>query len=122
MLIAVEAAAAEVVEGLTFSGALTALLTTESLLFAALNLAASLSTPGGRRIRRLPLPGRVIGGGAVGALILVAVGALAAWAELFLCDFPTALSGILIAVALLVAIVAQPVLAVLLALGLRTAQ
>jgi hypothetical protein len=116
------AAAQALAEGLTFSDALAYLLTTETLLFAALGLAANLSAPGGRRVRRLPVRGELLGGAAVGALVVVALGAGAAWSEIFLCDFPSDLSRILIAVALIVAIVVQPVLATLLGRGLRTAK
>lgn len=122
MLVALVAAANPLVEGFTYTNALAALLTTEGLLFAALGLAANVSIPGGRRIRRLPVRGQILGGIAVGALVIVAIGAAAAWLKLFVCDFPTELPGILIALALIVAIVVQPVLAILFGLGLRTAE
>lgn len=118
----IAAAAKSLAEGFTFTSALGSLLTTETLLFAALGLAANLSAPGGRRVRRLPVRGELIGGVAVGALVVVALGAAAAWSEIFLSDLPSELSEILIAVALIVAIVVQPVLAILLGLGLRTAK
>jgi hypothetical protein len=104
----------------TLANALATLLTTESLLFAALALAANLSTPGGRSIRNLPVPGEALGAAAVAVLVLVAVGAVTAWGKIFLSDLPGSADEIVICVALLVAIVAQPVLAILLALGLRT--
>jgi len=104
----------------TFANALATLLTTESLLFAALALAANLSTPGGRRIRDLPVSGEALGAASVAVLALVAVGAVTAWGNIFLSPFPGRLDEIVICVSLLVAIVAQPVLATLLALGLRT--
>jgi len=117
------AAAADLpADGFTYANALVTLLTTESLLFAALGLAANLSTPGGRRVRRLPVSGHLLGSCAVGAFIVVATGAAAAWLQIFLSDFPSAPSDIVIAVSLIVAIAIQPVLAVLLSLGLRTAK
>lgn len=119
---AITAASHELVESFTYTSALASLLTTEGLLFAALALAVNLSVPGGRRVRRLPVPGPVLGGVAVAVLGVVALGAAAAWGRIFLCDFPSDPSGILIAVALIVAIVAQPVLAIVLGLGLRTAK
>lgn len=121
MFAPVAVAAQPLAEGFTYTNALGALLTTEGLLFAALGLAANLSTAGGRRVRRLPVSGQVLGGVAVGALVIVALGATAAWLKVFASDFPSELSGVVIAVALIVAIVVQPTLAVLLGLGLRTA-
>jgi hypothetical protein len=106
--------------GFTAANALATLLTTESLLFAALGLAATFSAVGGRRLRKLPVSGGALGGSAVLVLAIVAVGAVAAWSKIFLCPFPRAMGDIVIAVALLLAIVAQPAIAVLLALGLRT--
>src|SRR3954454_17299579 len=114
--------AREVVVGFTLTNALASLLTTESLLFAALGLAANLSTPGGRRIRRLPVSAHLLGRGAVGAFIVIAAGAAAAWLQIFLSDFPSRPADVVIAVSLIVAIVIQPVLAVVLGLGLRTAK
>lgn len=110
----------QVGHGFTATNALTTLLTTESLLFAALGLAANLSSVGGPRIRKLPVSGEVLGGAAVLVLSLVAVGAVTAWSKIFLREFTNEWDDIVIAAALLLAIVAQPLLAVLLGLGLRT--
>lgn len=107
-------------DGFTVANALATLLTTESLLFAAFGVAANFSTVGGRRLRKLLVPGEVLGGAAVLVLALVALGAVTAWSKVFLPEFPNAFDDIVIAVALLLAIIAQPVLALLLALGLRT--
>ena len=111
---------AELTQGFTEVNALATLLTTEGLLFAALGLAANLSSVGDRRLRRLPVPGKVLGGAAIVVLAVVALGAVVAWGRIFLCDFPGSVDGAIIAAALLIAIVAQPVLATLLGLGLRT--
>ena len=51
---------------------------------------------------------------------MVAFGAATAWGKIFLRDFPSEADNVIIAIALLLAIIAQPVLALLLALGLRT--
>jgi hypothetical protein len=107
--------------GFTVANALATLLTTESLLFAAFGVAANFATVGGRRVRRMPVSGEVLGGAAVLVLAVVAFGAGTAWVKIF-SPFPTAFYGVVIAIALLLAIVAQPVIAALLALGLRTQQ
>lgn len=114
-----DTAASGFVADLTVSNALAILLTTESLLFAALALAYNVTAGGGRGIRNLPISAAKLGGLSVGVLVFVAAGAGAAWWEIFACDFPSRLSGIMIAIGIAVAIVAEPVLAVLFGLGLR---
>jgi hypothetical protein len=110
----------DVINGFTNANALATLLTTEGLLFAALGLAANLSEAGKRRLPKLPVPGAILGGAAVAVLAVVALGAVAAWTRIFVCEgFPGSFTGAVIAGTLLLAIVAQPVLATLLGLGLR---
>jgi hypothetical protein len=106
--------------GFTVANALAALLTTESLLFAAFGIAVNFSTVGQRRIRKLPVSAQTLGAGCVIVLAGVAFGASVAWGKIFLSPFPSAFYGVAIAIALLLAIVAQPIIAALLALGLRT--
>lgn len=99
--------------------ALSTLLTTESLLLAVVGVAVTLATPGQVRNPRLPVRPGVLAGIAVGVLSLVGVGAVFAWGQIYLGGALRPLPDLVIAVALLVAIVAEPVLAVLLALGIR---
>ena len=110
------------VGGYTFVTALTNLLTVEGLLFASFSLAVSLSGPTRWGIRRwfLGVEGKHIAGTAVSVLALVAVGAGCAWWRIFVsAGFPTSVDGATIAIAIAVAIIAQPVLALFLAMGLR---
>lgn len=106
--------------GFPTTTALTTLLTMEGLLFAALGLAATFSSVGGRRLRKLPVSVEVLGAAAISVLTMVAIGALTAWSKIFLRTFPYEWHDIVIAFTLLVAILAQPLIAVLLGLGLRT--
>jgi hypothetical protein len=111
--------ASDVAKGFTNANALATLLTTEGLLFAALGLAANFAEPG-RRLRKLVVSGERLGAAAVITLTGVAVGAISAWIRIFISDgFPKSLTGALIAIAIALAIVAQPILATLLGLGLR---
>jgi hypothetical protein len=114
-----EAAAPSFGGDFTVANALAILLTTESLLFSALALAYNVTAGGGRGVRNLPISAAKLGGVSVGVLMFVAAGAGAAWWEIFACNFPSHVSGILIAIGIAVAIVAEPVLAVLFGLGLR---
>jgi hypothetical protein len=104
--------------GFKMSDALLSLLTVETLLFAALGIAASFAAGEGSRVRNMPVSGEVLGGAAVFVLALVALGAVMAWGNVFL-PFPHPADRIIIAGSLLLAIIAQPVIAVLLAVGLR---
>jgi uncharacterized membrane protein len=106
----------------TWADALASLLTTESLLFAAFTLAVNLSAPT-PRVRRWLVPGRVLVAIAVVALTCVAFGAATAWFEIFVVGgFPRRFAERVIAGAVIAAIVIQPALAALLALGLRRPQ
>jgi hypothetical protein len=99
--------------------ALTTLLTTESLLLAVVGLAVTLGAPGGRRVPRLPVRATYLAGAAVVVLAAVGAGAGFAWAELFLPTFPQGSGDRVIACTLLLAIASEPILAALLALGMR---
>jgi hypothetical protein len=102
----------------TNANALASLLTVESLLFAALSLATSLSTPG-TRVRDLPLPAPVLGLLAASFLTIVAFGAAMAWWSIFVVDWPRDFRGNAVAIALATAIVGQPAFAWAAARGLR---
>lgn len=112
----------DMTSGLTSTSALSMMLTTESLLFAAFSVASGLADRSGRRVRRFAVRPEILGAGAVVMLVIVAAGAAAAWTDVFLSDFPSDPSQVVVAVALAVAILAQPLLAVLLGLSLRTRQ
>lgn len=103
----------------TATEALSILLTTESLLFAALSLTASLSAPGGRGARIPPRRGAILGGLAVLILALVALGASLAWFQIVQNNAPTGVAQCIIVYCILIAIISQPILAFLLLRGLR---
>lgn len=102
----------------TDANALSTLLTIEGLLFAALSAALGLSNPGSR-IRDLPIPAHALGYLAATFLSLVAFGALMAWWSIFAVDWPCSFRGASIAGTIAFAIVGQPVLAWIVARGLR---
>jgi hypothetical protein len=102
-----------------YGDALTILLTAESLLLAALGLAIVAAVPNGRRIPRLPLPPFAIGLIAVGAILVTAIGSGAAWWQLFITQGTRGVAQVLIAGSILVTIIAEPVIALLLAMGMR---
>jgi hypothetical protein len=106
-------------EGFTLGNALAVLLTTESLLFAAFALAVNLSAPTGR-VRGWAVPGPFLAGAAVVALAIVAAGAATAWHDIFLAEgLGDDMSRVVIAISVVTAIIVQPILALLLAMGLR---
>lgn len=100
--------------------ALAALLATESLLLAVVGLIFSVLAAQGRRIARLPLPAGWLAACAIAVLTFVAVGASAAWWQIFGRQWPEASSARLVASALIVAITTQPLFGLVIALGLRT--
>jgi len=102
----------------TDANALASLLTVESLLFAALSIAASLSVPASR-VRALPLPAQVLGLLAAGFLSIVAFGAAMAWWSIFAVDWPNSFRESTVAITLAIAILGQPVFAWGVACGLR---
>jgi len=100
----------------TDANALASLLTVESLLFAALSLAASLSVPG----KRVPaVSPQVLGFLAAGFLSIVAFGAAMAWWSIFAADWPNSFRSSAVAITLAIAILGQPVFAWGVAFGLR---
>jgi hypothetical protein len=104
--------------GLTKFGLMTTLLTTESLLFAALSVGLSLAAaaPFGRAVAVRP---GVLALAAAAVLTFVGVAAVLAWCDLFLgAHWPKGSDGQIEAIALLCAIIAQPVFAGVLAIGI----
>jgi hypothetical protein len=100
------------------TSALGTLLTTESLLFAALSVSVALAadTEWGRRLPTSPF---VFACSVVALLTLVACGAGAAWSSDYVSPGPDGLAQWAQAVALAAGIVGQPIFALWVALGLR---
>jgi hypothetical protein len=104
--------------GLTKFSLFSALLTMEGLLFAGLTVSVTLSAaaPFGRQIAIRPA---VLAFGAALLVGVVALAAVLAWTDLFLgANWPHGLNGRIEAVALLLAIVAPPIIALALAIGI----
>ena len=103
----------------TFTNALATSLTTEGLLFAALSLTASLWAPSGK-MRRFAVRAEYLAVGAVLLLFFVAAGALVAWWHVFITlGWPDTFPERVAAISMAAAIALHPVLAALLATGLR---
>lgn len=100
--------------------ALTILLTAESLLLAVVGIAVTFAITPGSRVRWLPVPLSVVAFGAVAVLALAGVGAGFAWAAIYLPHFPHPGQDRVIAIAILSTISMEPLLALALALGLKT--
>ncbi|HET9197130.1 MAG TPA: hypothetical protein VFN92_02605 [Solirubrobacterales bacterium] len=101
----------------TDANALSALLTVESLLFATLSVAVSFSKPGSR-IPNLPLAPQQLGYFAAGFISIIAFGALMAWWSIFTEPWPCEFRGSVIALAIGLAIIGQPIFAWAIARGL----
>ena len=105
--------------GVTPDDALSTLLTTESLLFAVFGLVVSLTSSIGRA-RKWILRPTVIGDIVVALIALVAFGAAVAWHDSYVAGgFPRDGSQRIMALTVVAAVVAQPILAFLLTVGLR---
>lgn len=102
----------------TDANALAVLLTAEGLLFAALSVSVSLSNVGNRP-RKMDMSPYAMGIVAATVIAVIAFGAFAAWWEIFVPDWPSGRGRSVFAVAILVAIVAQPAMTVLIARSLR---
>src|SRR5256885_6415692 len=96
--------------GFSAAQALTLLVTMESLLFAGLNVGLALAIPvaGGRNISRAGA--HRLAAFALGALTIVAAGAILAWWQVFADAWPGSALRVIEAVAVLIGIAAQPVL------------
>jgi Na+-transporting NADH:ubiquinone oxidoreductase subunit NqrB len=104
---AAQGAGTQIGAGFTSVNALTTLLTVESLIFSSLSVATALgsSTSLARQARRAS---RFLVVSAASALTLVAVGAAAAWGELFLGHWPTRLGEQVPILCLAGGIIVQP--------------
>lgn len=109
----------QVAPGLTDVQALSMLLTTESLVFAVVGLTISFASSGNRP-RAFVIPPGLIIACAVGLIALLATGAGFAWVKVFWQDFPRDVPAQAIAILLALAIASEPILALLVASGLRT--
>lgn len=103
----------------TDAQALTALLSAEGFLLATVSLAVTLGTPGRKGVPNLPFrpPTIAMTAGCLSALL--AVGGLLAWLGLYGQGSLLPPRELAIAAILLLAVVGQPVLAVILAMGAR---
>lgn len=99
--------------------ALSTFLTVEGFLLATVSLAVTLGAPRKGRVAKMLVPASVIALSAASLSILVGVAAAASWVGLFGEGTLLPLRQLVVAVVLLLALVAQPVIAVLLALGAR---
>lgn len=99
--------------------ALTTFLSVEGFLLATVSLAVTLGAPGRRRPAALPVPATFIALGAAWLSVLVGTGGVAAWMGLYGQGSLLPLQQLWIAVVMLAAVLAQPVIAILLALGSR---
>lgn len=100
--------------------ALTALLATEGFLLAAVALSINLASPGQPRARRQIVSFSVLTKWAAIALAAAAVGASSAWIGLFVGGEYEGLRRAIVAGGLGCAIVAQPIIALLLAFSADT--
>jgi hypothetical protein len=89
----------------------------ESLLFAALSVAVSLSAPTAA-IRNLKIEPRTLGSIAAAFLSIVALGAFLCWTGIFIDDWPCTWRGALVALIIAGAIIGQPIFAWVIARGL----
>lgn len=100
---------------------LTACLAVEGFLLATVSLAVSIGTPGKRRVANLPISAFGIAISAAVLSIIVATAGVAAWIGLYGEGTLLPLRQLWIAVVLLIVVAAQPILALGLALGARSA-
>lgn len=108
------------VSAFTDGQALSALLATEGFLLAAVALAVNLDAPGQPRGRDAVVAFRTLAISAGVVLGVAAIGALVAWSRIFVGGEFGGFSRALVAGCLVVPIVAQPVIALLLALGSKS--
>ena len=102
----------------SYTDALTILLTSETLVFAALAVVVSFALPS-TRVPNLPVSVPVLGFIAVAFVGVIGFGAFLAWWSTFVNHWPKHFQGEAIAVTIAVAVVGQPIFALLLALGLK---
>lgn len=99
--------------------ALAILLTAESLIFAVLSAVIAFAQPG-NRVPDLPASAFTLGVAAVVLLAFVAFGALMAWVGIYADNWPCSFRGNAIAIAIVIAVVSQPIFATVITRGLRS--
>ncbi|WP_459954624.1 hypothetical protein [Mycobacterium avium] len=105
---------------MTDAEALTTLLTVEAFLIAVLTLTATLVAPGQSRVPALPVSGFKLAMSAAIAVCVVAVGAVCAWAGMYVGGSLRPAREVAVAAILLLAVLFHPIFAVVLALGVRS--
>jgi hypothetical protein len=101
--------------------ALSTLLTLSSFLLAVLSAIAALSTPGRNRLAKLDVTPVRLAYLVTGLVATVSLGAGSAWSGIYIGGGELLpIREVLIAAVLLAAILSQPILALLVARGLRT--
>ena len=103
----------------TSGNALAALLTAESLLFAATTVGVALSAGGALGVRRV-IPPRFMATASTTLLSFIAFGAITAWWDIYMESWPDTFTGSAQAVCIAIAIAAQPLFAAAVALNLRS--
>lgn len=99
---------------------MTLLLTAETLILTALALVISIATPGQTRLPRLPGGPQLLAVIAVTAMFAAATGAAVSWAQIYTHSYPGDIPSQIVAIALILTIVVEPIFALLVALGLRS--
>lgn len=99
--------------------ALVILLTAESLIFAVLSAVIAFAQPG-KRVPDLPASAFTLGVAAVVLLAFVAFGALMAWIGIYADSWPCSFRENAIAISIAIAIIAQPLFAIVITRGLRS--
>ena len=110
----------QVTAALPDAQALTTFLTVEGFLLATVSLSVTLGAPGLRRPAPLPTSARHLAMGAACLSVVVGVAGIAAWVGLYSEGIILPLRQLFIAIVLLTAVIAQPVIAFFLALGAGT--
>jgi hypothetical protein len=105
---------------MTDTEALSTLLTGESFMLAVVSLTASLGAPGRSRVSALPVPPFKLALAAAGAVGLFALGAILAWSGMYVGGSFRPAREACIAVIILLAVLFQPVFALIVAFGVRT--
>lgn len=104
---------------MTDEQALSTLLTIESFMLAVVSLTATFVAPGRAAVAALPVKGFVLAMAAAVAVGVLGLGAVFAWAGIYTGGSLRPWREVVVAVVLLLAVLFQPVFAVMLALGVR---
>ncbi|MCZ9633414.1 hypothetical protein [Rhodococcus sp. BH5] len=105
---------------MTDAQALSTFLTVESFMLAVLSLTATIAAPGRRRVSALPVKPTQLAFGVAGVVTVLAVGAVLSWGGIYVGGSWRPVREVILAAILLFAVVAQPVIAGLMAIGLRS--